>query len=272
VTVRRLPAVALPAVALAASALLLLAGCTAAPAAHRGEGDLATPRNRDIAMQLVSSAENSSLDWRAQYGYLEDIGDDRGYTGGLVGFTSATGDMLRLVEDYTRAEPANPLAPFLAALRAVNGSASHDGLGDAFETAWAAAATDPAFRTAQDDLVDEMYFDPAVARAKKDGLGALGQFVYFDAIVMHGPGTTHDSFGGIRATAMRHARTPAQGGDETTYLDAFLDARVDVMREEAAHDDVSRVSTEQRAFLRAGNLGLRPPLRWSTYGDGYEIR
>ena len=56
-------------------------------------------------MQLVSSAENSSLDWRAQFDYIEDIGDGRGYTAGIIGFCSGTGDMLELVEDYTRRSP-----------------------------------------------------------------------------------------------------------------------------------------------------------------------
>jgi len=37
--------------------------------------DLTDPHKKDIAMQLVSSAENSSLDWKAQYGYIEDIDD-----------------------------------------------------------------------------------------------------------------------------------------------------------------------------------------------------
>ena len=37
---------------------------------------------RKIVFALVSSAENSSLDYNAQYSYIEDIGDGRGYTGG----------------------------------------------------------------------------------------------------------------------------------------------------------------------------------------------
>jgi chitosanase len=40
-----------------------------------------------------------------------------------------------------------------------------------------------------------------VARAKKDGVGALGQFVSYDAMVMHGPGTDPLSFDGIRDRA-----------------------------------------------------------------------
>ncbi|WP_279581755.1 chitosanase [Fodinicola feengrottensis] len=88
---------------------------------------LADTAKKEIAMQLVSSAENSSLDWRAQYGYIEDIGDGRGYTGGIIGFTSGTGDMLRVVERYAVLAPKAGLLRFLLALRKVNGTASHTG-------------------------------------------------------------------------------------------------------------------------------------------------
>src|SRR5215213_9316293 len=60
--------------------------------------DLTDPQKKEIAMKLVTSAENSSLDWKAQYKYIRDIGDGRGYTGGIIGFCSGTGDMLELVE------------------------------------------------------------------------------------------------------------------------------------------------------------------------------
>ena len=112
----------------------------------------------------------------------------------------------------------------------------------------------------------------AVAQAKADGLGTLGQFVYYDAMVMHGPGPDADSFGGIRKAAMKKARTPAQGGNETTYLNAYLDVRKAVMKKEEAHSDTSRVDTEQRVFLNNGNLGLDTPLKWKTYGDSYTIK
>ncbi|MEU6197117.1 chitosanase [Streptomyces sp. NPDC047061] len=232
---------------------------------------LADPVKKDIAMRLVSSAENSSLDWQAQYKYIEDIGDGRGYTGGIIGFCSGTGDMLALVELYTEWDADNPLAKYLPALRAVNGTASHKGLAPGFPAAWRKAARTAAFRRAQRHERDRVYFDPAVARAKKDGLGTLGQFVYYDAMVMHGPGAGTLAFGGIRARARRHAATPADGGGQRAYLGAFLDARVWAMRQEAAHRDVSRVETAQRVFLKAGNLDLHTPLKWKVYGDSYEI-
>lgn len=223
-------------------------------------------------MELVSSAEDSSLDWRAQYESIEDIGDGRGYTGGVVGFCSGTGDMLRVVELYSLARPGNALAPYVPALREVDGTADHSGLGPGFVQAWRLAARDPAFRRAQDRVRDSLYFDPAVRLAKADGLHALGQFVYYDAAVMHGPVGPGGEFNAIRAAAERRAQLPARGGSEYGYLEAFLDARVAEMRTETAHRDTSRVDDAQRVFLRAGNLGLEPPLLWSVYGDWYSIR
>ncbi|WP_084516561.1 chitosanase [Microtetraspora niveoalba] len=248
-----------------------LAGAETAAATGRS-ADLTDPRKKEIAMRLVSSAENSSLNWKAQYKYIEDIDDGRGYTAGIIGFCSGTGDMLDLVELYTRRKPGNVLAKYLPALRAVNGTDSHKGLGRAFVRDWRRAAADKAFRRAQNDERDRVYFTPAVRQAKRDGLRALGQFAYYDAIVMHGGGDDDTSFGAIRRNAMKKARTPARGGDETAYLHAFLDARKAAMKTEEAHSDTSRVDTAQRVFLRAGNLDLEPPLRWKVYGDSYVIR
>ncbi|MFJ2443678.1 MULTISPECIES: chitosanase [unclassified Streptomyces] len=250
--------------------LAMTAACTSASGAAVGLDD---PGKKDIAMRLVSSAENSSLDWKDQYRYIEDIGDGRGYTAGIVGFCTGCGDLLKVVERYTLAVPDNGLVRFLPALRAVKGSASHEGLGTAFTTAWRKAAGDAALRRAQDEERDLLYFDPAVSRAKADGLGALGQFIYYDAYVMHGYGDTEGSVGfrTIRANALRAARSPRRGGDQSAYLHAFLDARVAAIRSEPSHNDTSRLDTAQRVFLDQGNLNLDTPLNWKVYGDRYRI-
>ncbi|MDK0523057.1 chitosanase [Streptomyces sp. ML-6] len=229
------------------------------------------PAKKEIAMQLVSSAENSSLDWKAQYKYIEDIDDDRGYTAGIIGFCSGTGDMLDLVELYTERKPDNILAKYLPALRKVDGTPSHEGLDPNFTKDWVKAASDSAFRKAQDDERDRVYFNPAVKRGKADGVGTLGQFAYYDAIVMHGDGGDSTSFSSIRKRALSKAKPPSQGGDEVTYLNAFLDARVWAMKQEEAHEDTSRVDTAQRVFLKKRNLNLDPPLDWKVYGDSFHI-
>lgn len=148
-----------PAVAVA----LVVALVTPAPAvAGRG---LARPRKKEVAQILVSTAENSSRDWRAQYRYIEynvehNAEENRGYTGGIIGFTSRTGDMLAVVRRYCRTDPGNLLAPYLPALIKVNGTPSREGLGPEFVRAWRRSAEDPGFRRAQDHFRDAWYFTP----------------------------------------------------------------------------------------------------------------
>ncbi len=238
-----------------------------APTAAPGGAHLDDPAKKDIAMRIVSTAENSSLDWRAQFAYIEDIRDGRGYTAGIIGFCSGTSDMLALVQEYTRRAPGNVLAPYLPALRSVDGTDSHAGLGTPFTDAWKRAAADEVFQKTQEDERDRQYFNPSVAKAKADGVRALGQFAYYDAAVMHG----FSGMNSIRSAALRSAKPPAQGGTEAAWLKAFLDARVVEMRTEAAHEDTSRVHTAQRRWLDAGNLDLNTPLSWSMYGEQFGI-
>lgn len=231
---------------------------------------LAAPAKKELAQQIVASAENSTLNWRGAYGYIEDIGDGQGYTAGIIGFCSGTHDMLVLVENYTRAHPDNGLARYLPALREVDGTDSHQGL-DGFPAAWKAEAKTAAFRTAQDAERDQVYFDPAVRLAKLDGLGTLGQFVYYDAMVFHGPGTNATSFYGLREHALREADSPSEGGSEKAFLDVFLDLRRKAMKAKKPTIDTSRIDTAQRPFLYDGNLELDTPLEWQVYGEAYKV-
>lgn len=235
------------------------------------EGTLSVGDHRKTAFAIVSSAENSTIDYTTQYGYIEDIGDGRGYTAGLIGFTSATGDLLDVVERYCSLRPAdNSLAAFLSALQDVNGTDSHNGLGQPFIQAWQDASADPLMRQAQNDIIDSLYLLPAVGYAKADGLTLLGQFIYYDAMVMHGPGDDEDSFNGIRTEALRHRNCPSEGGDENRYLRTFLDARRRVMHKEEAHSDLSRINA-QRNWLKQGNYNLTLPLHWTMYGDSFTL-
>ncbi|MGZ9275416.1 MAG: chitosanase [Nitrospira sp.] len=229
--------------------------------------------NKEVASQIIGTNEYSEKNWRAHYKEIEDIGDGRGYTAGIVGFTSGTGDMLDLVNYYTSIKPDNILARYIPALEALNGTDSHKGLDPTFKADWDTAAADPLFQQAQDHERDSVYFVPAVSQGKSDGLGALGQLIYYDAYVMHG----ESGFDSIRATAMEatameNAETPAQGGDEATYLHAFLDANRDVMENDSTWgDNLDRIDTEQRVWVDQGNLDLDTPLSWTVNGHDWDI-
>ena len=225
---------------------------------------------RKEAYALVSSAENSTIDYENEYGYIEDIGDGRGYTAGIIGFTSATGDLLDVIELYSAIEPDNPLAPFIPALKACLHTDSHTGLGNPFVRAWKNAAKSKAMRKAQNEIVNREYLEPAVKAALEDGLGPLGQYIYYDAMVVHGPGDDPDSFQGIRSAACEKLAVPSKGGSEAAYLNAFLDVRSHVMKKEAAHSDLSRINA-QRRFIQEQNFNLSLPLHWTMYGDHFTL-
>ncbi len=278
---------------------------------------------KDLAMRLVSAAENSSLCWKDQFGYIEynvegNESDNRGYTGGIVGFTSKTGDMLKVVQLFEKlSKKANspqetPLTKYIKPLEKANGSPSQKGLELEFEDAWRkcdrADKYRDAFREAQMDVRDEDYFEPAVKAAQNHGpakLGTLGQFIYYDAWVMHGGGDAvaiqeeadkatdkelEDlySFVGARLEEMRvdhawvmHDKDSARTiwekaikakDKEVKYLYAFLGVRLKKMCKEVDHrENVDRVINMQLKFLEAGNLNLDLPLEFEVNKEQFKI-
>ena len=246
---------------------------------------LATPVKKQIFLEMVNSAEQSALDWTTAYPYCEDIGDGRGYTTGIAGFTTdsagaTTTDgpgVLGVVLYYNSVTPGNVLAKYTQALQAAAnaGTGSHAGIDavGSFCTDWATAAADATFRNAQQHDFDVTAFDPARELAQTDGLGVLGQALYVDDSILNGyggnPSLLHDV-----AAAKQAAQTPAQGGDETTYLKAFAAAyRASILADpgHASDGSVGRVDTMWGPLVNAGNFELRTPLHWSMYGQAFDI-
>ncbi|SDD34378.1 chitosanase [Terribacillus halophilus] len=226
---------------------------------------------RQIVYSFVSSAENSSTDYEEQYSYMEDIQDGRGYTAGIIGFTSGTGDLLEVVKEYQKIKPAdNILVKYLSPLEAVEGSDSHEGLGAAFEEDWEKVGQTKEMMQAQDNIVDKIYLYPAIKFAEEDGLGLLGQYIYYDALVVHGPGEDPDSFNGIRKEALKVSKSPSQKGKEAEYLKAFLKTRTKIMVKEEAHQDLSRINFQEQ-LINQDNFELDLPIHWEMYGDEFRL-
>jgi chitosanase len=244
---------------------------------------------REKAFRLTSTAENSTVDWWEQYGYIEDIRDGRGYTGGLVGFTSATGDMLDLVEDYAARRPEDTaLAGFPPGLRAcaelgdtvdeaeygVSGGRASDlaaaELGPGFLAAWATAArNDGVFRECQRDHRDQRYWRPALRAAEADGVGPLGVALYYDTSVNHGHDpdlSTYGTFDWIRAHAA--GAPPSRNGDEVAWLAGWLHTRAEVLDAWGDNPSDGRISLFRR-LVDVGDLDLAAPIEWSVYGDAF---
>lgn len=236
---------------------------------YQSQNTIATGQLRKTTFALVSSAENSTTDYQNQYGYIEDIKDGRGYTAGIIGFTTKNGDLRQVILKYQKLRPQNRLVQYLPALKKIQGTASHKGLGPNFVNDWHKVANDKRFIQAQDDILNQQYMQPVLKAAKADNLGALGQYIYYDAIVVHGPGNDASSFGGIRRKAKKLAESSTS--NQAAYLKTFLKVRSKVMRQEKAHQDLSRIKIQQK-FINEKNFQLKRPLSWTMYGDKYRLK
>ncbi|MFH0982423.1 MAG: chitosanase [Planctomycetota bacterium] len=229
-----------PAYAVLTAGTLLTLGC-ATPGGGGGGGGTPAPEPCDAtaaeaaglmpeqklrADRLISVFENDTIE--IQYAYVEALDDGRGYTAGRAGFTTATGDVLDVVERYAAEVPEAELAAYLPRLRelADQQSSAIDGL-EGFPEDWAQAAEDERFRGVQDDVVDETYYHPAIARACGLGLSTpLARAELYDAIIQHGEGDDPDGLPAlIQRTVDRAGGSPATGVDETEWFYAFLEVR-----------------------------------------------
>ena len=234
--------------------------------------------HRRIADQIISVFENDDPEIR--YDYVADLDDGRGYTAGRAGFCTACGDLDKVVERYTDRVPDNPLAPFRSELARLAGEQSDDISGlDGFEQAWEQAAADPAFREIQDDLVDELYYRPAVELARQNGIGTpLGVLILYDTAIQHGTSSDPEGLAGIvKRTVTVAGGNPSTGVDEMEWLRTFLGIRREVLQNpndpetaEVWRASVGRVDV-LRTLIDEGRWQLDPPITIRPFGRSHTI-
>ena len=255
---------------------LLIAACGGGSSKSYVSTPVSDARLVEIEDRIVSVFENSTT--VVQYAFIGNINDGRGYTAGRAGFTSGTGDMLMVVEEYTRLVPTNPLSPFLPALRAINAPDSVIGL-DGIVQAWKSAATDARFITAQDTINELLYRQPA--RQLATALGAtlpLTKLAIYEAGIQHGFAVEYDSVRMIvdRASAAAGG-TPKTGISEKVWLQAFLtERRKDLLnpgnKANAAGwaPTVSRADAIQSLYTK-DNFNLDLAISLTVYGATFVI-
>jgi chitosanase len=207
---------------------------------------------------------------------LKKLNDGRGYTAGTAGFSTRDGDLLRVVKRYKALKPDNTLNRFIPVLEDTLDSVSTEGLDD-LPAAWKAAAADPLFRKAQDQIYEGVYLDPALRLADSLDLhSALGRFALIDAAIQHGFGGEPDSIGHLISQTKKAVGHVAQVG-ERAWLSAFLAHRKDVLlnatdpvTRSGWRESVGRVN-EQMRLLNEGNLQLTAPFTLNPYGTEFSI-
>lgn len=237
-----------------------------------------SPDQRRRTDELVSVFENGTT--TLQYAYVERLDDGRGYTVGR-GFTTANGDALAVVRAYTDAKPGNGLAPYLPTLQQLVATTSDDTSGlPGFPAAWRAAANDPVFRVAQDKIVDQNSFLPAMAHADQLHItSALGRAILFDTVFQHGDDPDPDGTPAlIDRTNAAAGGPPGPGVTEAVWLRNFLAVR----RADLAHtaNAVSRARSAQsvnrvdvwRSILDRGNLALDGTININFAGTPFVVQ
>ncbi|ORX94900.1 lysozyme-like protein, partial [Basidiobolus meristosporus CBS 931.73] len=121
------------------------------------------------------------------YGFCENIGDQRGFTCGTVGFTTGTGDLYTVIEEYERRVGAETgfsrYRPELRRLATHPDCSIPDGDVSklmAFAELWKRESCLPEFRSVQDDVADLIYYLPAVELAAEVGItSSLGKAIFY---------------------------------------------------------------------------------------------
>lgn len=205
----------------------------------------------ETIQSLVAIPENSTTNWQKAYGYIEDISDGRGYTVGVVGFCSGTGDLLDVIYELRKLQPTHKLIKFIPALKKVNGSASTAGL-DEFAKVFKESGADESLRQAQWNVLIRLYWSPAYHTCKKYGLkSVLALYFIYDTCL---------NLGNAATAKKVKAKAPSEGGDEKEWLKQYLIERRAYMKATNNFGPVDRVDMQMK-ILESGNMDLARPIK-----------
>ena len=165
----------------------------------------------------------------ADYAYVEDLKDGRGFTVTNYGFVTKEREVADVIARLLAKVPDAPLKAFLPRLPPKARGANTKALKD-FPAAWMSAANASAdLADACEQVADKLYFNPAMAAAEEFGMASpLGRAIVYDTALQHGDGNDKDS---LRAIYKRTQAATANADEiaETDLLFAFLEVRRDVL-------------------------------------------
>jgi len=147
---------------------------------------------KETILKITSIFENGTTD--LQYGYAENIQDGRGITFGFFGMTTGTYDGTLFLKRYKLLNNENILIKYIDTFSKIDSHYHNeegitdytDGL-DYFIDDFKKCITDPWFSTAQKEICDELYWNPAVkifCELKLQLPITLGQL--YDTCIQHG--------------------------------------------------------------------------------------
>ncbi|KAJ2336924.1 hypothetical protein GGI00_000552 [Coemansia sp. RSA 2681] len=195
---------------------------------------------KTLALKVTNIYENGDPNFH--YDYCENLHDGRGFTAGIAGFCSGTGDAWEVVQAYHKLTGGDEFSKYDSVLKryAENGSDSTSGL-DGYCALWGKLGNgDARFKKAQENVRDALYVTPAQQYSAKLGLRlTISQAQLYDAGIQHGTGNDPDGLGSLikRTSAKFTSDKPGGSGsmlninnnkvDEIVWLNEFLKVRTD---------------------------------------------
>ncbi|KAI9352569.1 lysozyme-like domain-containing protein [Obelidium mucronatum] len=192
---------------------------------------------QNIALKLTSVYETSSQD--LQWDICVTLPDNHGYSAGIVQFTTGTGSAQAVISAYEKSlknsttgtasvVEISPFQAFDAVLSQLkqaselSGNAQGDISGlQGFCTAWKQASSNNAFKNAQLQVLNDLYWTPSQQAAKKYKLSLpISQAQIFDSVIQLGLQGTLAILHDLDAPAP----SSLPNGEEQ-WISRFLDAR-----------------------------------------------
>ncbi|MGB8451916.1 MAG: chitosanase [Anaerocolumna sp.] len=232
-----------------------------------------TDTQRDTIFKLTSIFENSTT--TLQYTYVENIGDGRGLTFGFAGFCSGTYDGTLFLKEYQSLNTNNILVKYIPAFERID-SLSHPGglcsdtTGLAnFPADFRSCGNDPAFKEAQHNLVNRLYWNPSQEAVNQIGAQyAITAGELYDSFINHGADGAWDIINQTNSAVGKISN----GTDEKTWLSKYLSIRYGILASDPTWSEaVDRVKVYQKLLNTDNNVNLSRPITVTCYGDTFTI-
>jgi chitosanase len=170
---------------------------------------------------------------QADYHYVEDLGDGRGYTVTNYGFCTATGEVAELINLYVALVPDTPLKRYLALMPPV---VDTEGTSRGFPADWRREVDAGRLAAVCDEEAERLFYRPAMKAATAAGIrSAIGRLVFYDTLIQHGGGDDPDSFSAIFAGALKRV-SESGSAQEDDLIRAFLAIRKEVLLDPSESD------------------------------------
>ncbi len=230
-----------------------------------------TELQKSIALQMTTVCENSQTNFK--YDYAENIWDWRWITFWIIWFTTWTFDWNILLHRYAEMNPNNNLKKYIPVLNAIDEAAHDDGGKNSDVRGLENFITDvndngdPLFKKAQLELMNSMYWEPAVKIARDEGvMRPLSLAFIYDMVVNHWEYWAKDI---IMKTDKAMSGSPKDGKDEIKWLYDLIDKRYEFLKTEYP-EALDRVDAYKR-ILNEWNIDLAPWFKFLVYWEKFYI-